>query len=238
MKFVRRIVVAALLIAGCGVVAWYFRLTWLPIMGRWLDIGEAPRKVDYVMSLPGDEDYRPFLAAAMINAHFAEKGLVIQNEPTPEELDGLGIPNSEIIRRVYRYCGIPDSNIVTLAGKSVSTAGDIDVLKRFLSEHPGARVAIVTSNYHTRRARWILRQHIGNPADQLLIVAAPNGDFDFSNWWQTESGFLMVINEYVKLTAYFFVYGAIWWWLAGIVTVIVVWRVLRGSRRRRLAQPT
>lgn len=231
MKFVRRAAVVLLLIFGSSFVGWYFRLTWLPMMGRWLDIGETPRKVDYVMSLPGDEDYRPFLAAAMINAHFANQALVIQNEPTPEELDGLGLPNSEIIRRVYRYCGIPESNVVTLAGKSVSTAGDIDVLRGFLREHPEAHVAIVTSDYHTRRARWIVRQHIGNSADQLLIVSAPNGEFDFSNWWQTESGFLMVINEYVKLAAYFFVYGTVWWWLAGLITAIVLWRVIRRIRQ-------
>lgn len=223
-------VLAVSLSAAAG---WYFSPHWLPGIGKWLDVGEPPRRVDYVMSLPGDEGYRPFVAAAMINLGLARSALIVQNEASPAELDGVVLPTSEIIRRVYQHCGIGDDNLIVLSGKTVSTAGDIDALANFLKEHPQRTVAIVTSDYHTRRSRWTFHRQLGSVANQIVIVSAPNGEFDFQNWWRIEDGFLQVIMEYIKLAAYLVVYGRVAWWLGAGIVVLLLWRVrcrVRGAR--------
>ena len=230
----RWIILVAACVLGLGTGAWSSRQVWLPSVGRWLDVGEVPRQVDYVMSLPGDEHYRPFVAAAMVNANLAERALIVQTEASPAELDGIALPSSELIRRVYLYCGVPESKLIVLTCRSASTADDIGALADFLQTQPRATVAIVTSDYHTRRSRWTFRRQLGSLANRLTIISAPNGEFNFDCWWQIENGFLQVTMEYIKLTAYAIVYGQVIWWLAaGALLIVVVRFVWKRQVHRR-----
>ena len=73
---------------------------------------------------------------------------------------------------------------------------------------------------------------LGKYADQMHFVSAPNDDFDASNWWLRHQGFELVGMEYIKLTAYLFVYGdAIWYVMAAalIAVSLVWWRHRRGT---------
>jgi uncharacterized SAM-binding protein YcdF (DUF218 family) len=231
-----RCLIACGLIVALVATSFALRASWLPSVARWLNVGEVPRHVDYVMSLPGDENYRPFTAAAMVRLHLADQVLLVQTEASPEILDGFAMPTAELLDRIYAYCRIPDSKRIVLSGESGSTAGDIGVLAAFMQTHPDANVAVVTSDYHTRRSRWTLRRILGSAADRLTIVAAPNGDFDVDHWWHTESGFLSVTSEYIKLLAYLFVYGnAVWWLLSGflVLAIIWMWRKRRASAAGR-----
>jgi uncharacterized SAM-binding protein YcdF (DUF218 family) len=221
---------AALLLLAAFIAALFFSF---PRAGSWLDAGERPRKVDFVMSLPGDEDYRPFMAAAMIRMGLAQYGLIVQNEPSPEELDGLVVPTSTLIHKVYTYSGIGDEKLIVLDGKSVSTAGDIEAMQRLLKGPPEATAAVVTSDYHTRRARWTVDSQLGATARRVIILSAPNAAFDCRNWWQSEDGFVMVVTEYLKLVAYIFVYGNGLFWILVIVTVVLSWKIHRAIRARR-----
>jgi hypothetical protein len=53
---------------------------------------------------------------------------------------------------------------------------------RFAADHRRSSVMVVTSNYHTRRARYIFRRVF--PKDIAVFVAsARDGDFDPQQWW-------------------------------------------------------
>src|SRR5262245_21891347 len=53
----------------------------LPSVGRFLDVSEPPRRVDYVLVLNGDPNARPFAAAALVKAGLAREVLL-----TPQQL--------------------------------------------------------------------------------------------------------------------------------------------------------
>ncbi len=96
---------------------------------------------------------------------------------------------------------IPDAAIVLLPGPVDSTTEEVARLGRFLEDHPNSAVTVVTSDYHTRRARLLFRR-ANLHASSLSFVAAPIEEFDATNWWQSERGCITYLREYVKLAAY------------------------------------
>jgi uncharacterized SAM-binding protein YcdF (DUF218 family) len=223
---------AALILAvGLGVLVCRERGVVLPPLARWLDVGESPTAVDFVVSLPGDEKRRPFVAAALVNVGVAQKVLVPHTESEPEVQDGIQISCDQITHRVLRCRGVPEDKIVILQGDSHSTATDVAQLARYLKDHPDSKLAVVTSAFHTRRARLAVRAGLGTIADRVIMVSAPNPDFDTDRWWETEAGFRTVPTEYVKLVAYWLIYGTGVRWLVGGAACMAVWYVARRRRK-------
>lgn len=70
------------------------------------------------------------------------------------------------------------------------------------------KAIIVTSNFHTRRARQIFRQQ-GGDETEYLITSAPNPYFAPDNWWQSRAGkkvffleALKTVNSWVEQGSY------------------------------------
>lgn len=71
-------------------------------------------------------------------------------------------------------------------------------------------------------------------ADRAIMVSAPNPGFDPNKWWRTESGFRAITTEYVKLGAYWIVYGNGVWWITGATTCVVLWYVAKRLKKPRM----
>ena len=223
-----------LVLAGLVGLLWAARAWVLPPLARWLDVGEEPHPADYVMILPGDESVRPFVAAALVQAGLARRALVPRTETAPAVADGIVPPTHEVIRRVLLRRGVPEDRIVVLEhGETGHTYGDAALLAAFLDSAPDARVIVVTSHYHTRRARWVFSVVLGGRADQVSFVSAPTDRFTAEDWWQRQEGFLAITGEYLKLAYYAARYGTLRWWATGCALVVLAGMIYRGHRRRR-----
>src|SRR5436190_982698 len=68
---------------------------------------------------------------------------------------------------------------------------------------------IVTSNYHTRRARYIFR-HVFPQGMETRVASARDGDFDPQNWWEKRKSAKVFMREIVGMaeTIWEFRYGA------------------------------
>jgi uncharacterized SAM-binding protein YcdF (DUF218 family) len=178
-----------------------FRLPLLGWAGRSLDVGTEPQSVDYVMVLGGGSDTRPFVAAALYKAGLARQILVPRMKPHPDRPQ-VGPPEEEMVRRVLRLRGVPAAAIVFLDDLVDSTHDEAAALRNFLADRPNSSVAIVTSNYHTRRVRWLFQKVVGDRAARLDFVSAQTDRFGPHNWWQSESGFVAYMNEFAKIGYY------------------------------------
>ena len=207
----------------------------LPTVARWLDVGEAPQPSDCVMVMPGDENTRPFVAAAIVKAGLAERALIPELMTSPEVEEGILPPWHETIRRVLRHRGVSDENIQILPGKSDSTFGDTRALAAFLDASPHARVMVVTSDYHTRRTRWTVTRLLGERARRVTFVSAPTEDFRFDAWWQVEEGFMAIVGEYLKLAYYVFRFTRILYWIGGCAALALIGLAYRRLRLRTVA---
>ena len=179
----------------------------LPPVAHWLDVGQQPRPSDYVMVLAGEENTRPFVAAALVNTGLAKKSLLPHVKPSADVLSGVSPPIHEINRHILVQRGVAPSDILILGHQIAHTHGEAEALATFLAELPDARVTIVTSNYHTRRARWVFTQVLGERSRQISFVSAPAYNFRADEWWHIDKGVYAVVAEYLKLAFYRVHYG-------------------------------
>lgn len=218
------------------ILAAAFRAPLLSAAGRWLDVGEPPRKTDCVYVLPGEYNTRPLVAAALYRAGLAGKVVLPTSRPTPDETQGRITPHHEITRRVLLARGVPEDEIVVLPDESTSTFDDAQALARWVGREAPASVAVVTNDYHTRRARWILRRVLAGAPCELHLVSAPTDFYTADNWWRDADGFLAYTSEFIKFAFYQLRYGRALAWLGSAAALAaLVWAGQRARRRQRSA---
>lgn len=234
----RRTLCLGLLLLGAVLAVLYLaRQQVLPAMAHWLDVGELPRSTgyDYVMVLGGDDNVRPFVGAALYKTGFAERVLLTNVGRHPNADPQFEPPRQDVCRQILMLRGVPKGDIQVAGEPCESTIDEAYVLSGVLDASPEARVLVVTSYCHTRRARWVFEQVLGARAACLTFVSAPVEQAPPDRWWHSEAGFLVITSEYVKLLLYGLRYGCLGYWLVGLaactIGAILVWR----RHRRRLS---
>jgi uncharacterized SAM-binding protein YcdF (DUF218 family) len=180
---------------------------WLPALAWWLDIGGGIPRADIVFALAGDDERRPFVAAALVKAGLAQRVVVVETEHSADVTDGIFPPSHVIAGKIFQSRGLRPDQVLLLPGNSTSTADEVDRLKQYLEDHPDQRACVVTNAYHTRRTRWTLRTRLGDHFDRVSVFSAPNPEFDGDSWWKTPAAMEAVISEYLKLGWYSLRYG-------------------------------
>lgn len=209
----------------------------LPLLYRWLDVGETPPPADCVLVLGGDENVRPFVAAALVKVGLARRVLVTHVEDSADAGAKIIPSTHEISRRVLIRRGVAEKDIVLIGHDLTTTFDEAQALRDYLRTAPASRVLVVTNDCHTRRARWVFRRVLGGAENSVTFVSAPTDGFDAKNWWQTSPGFKFVVGEYCKLAFYGAWYG--WWGYMGLAATLGagaawIWRRWRrhGPARR------
>jgi len=79
--------------------------------------------------------------------------------------------------------GVPKERILLFPQDADNTREEAEALKTLARQKGWKSVIIVTSNYHTRRARYIFRKVF--PGDiKVAVASARDADFDPSNWYE------------------------------------------------------
>ncbi|MEN6498174.1 MAG: YdcF family protein [Thermoguttaceae bacterium] len=209
----------------------------LPLPARWLDVGDRPRRADYVLVLGGDAGTRAVAAAMLVRRKYASTVLVPRTVDCRAPDQMVLPPEHELIRRVLVRCGVAEHAIRYLGGKVDSTYDEVFALAKVLDEAPDKRVLVVTNGYHSRRARWILSRALGAKASQAMVVSAPVEGYTAENWWRSEEGFQAVVGEFAKMAIYGLCYGYLLHGLALGLVVIITVQVARRRRSRSQMTP-
>jgi uncharacterized SAM-binding protein YcdF (DUF218 family) len=228
-RWARRILLAA----GIVAIAYFTSGWWLPAAGRWLDVGEIPRRADYCLILSGDEQSRPFAAAALYRRGFVQNQIWLTQTAMPDTPVAERQAANKRVRRILMLLGVPAERIVELPGECTTTFDEAGVLARALESHPTASVNVVTSDYHTHRARWTIQHVLGKRAERIRYVSVPTDYFDAGCWWKNEEGFTTYSKEFLKTGFYSLRYGWAGVWAIAIVLGAAAWRIVRRYRRRR-----
>lgn len=94
--------------------------------------------------------------------------------------------------------GVPKQAVVAFPHDARNTLEELRGIREFAGQHGWKRIMIVTSNYHTRRTRYLC-EHVF-PADvHVLVVAAPDHDYDPDSWWRTRIGIKTFFHEFVGM---------------------------------------
>ncbi len=167
--------------------------------GEFLNVGRpltAP--VDVVFVLGGGFESRPFVAAEIFRGGYATQILI--SRPARHSMDFLGgRSEAEVTRQILERLEVPAASIVELPRPVDSTVAEVAALREYLEDARPGKVAVVTSDYHTRRTRILLWRALGSSANELRIVSAPVDDFAPDDWWRSQRGLATYFLETIKL---------------------------------------
>lgn len=94
--------------------------------------------------------------------------------------------------------GVPKEKIVRFAHDGDSTSEEAAALAHFAEQHKWKSVLLVTSNYHTRRARYIF-QRVFPAGIAVSVGSARDGDFDPQRWWEKRKSTKLFAREVVGM---------------------------------------
>ena len=181
-----------------------FHVPILKSIGNFLDVSENIQETTYVFPLAGGVNTRPFIAAEIYNQKLADRVLLSQVSADYDTSRTQGPTNFDLFSVVLIYQGVPQADIQALEGDVFSTFDEAKALKRLMEKETSATVSVVTTHYHTRRARMALETILtSDQMERIHMVSAPSDHFTLDNWWQTESGFTSVCKEYLKTFFYY-----------------------------------
>jgi uncharacterized SAM-binding protein YcdF (DUF218 family) len=113
----------------------------------------------------------------------------------PMNLYGRNEADLAIDFAVQRGC--PQSLLEPVRIRASSTEEESREFRRELMARKLRRVLIVTSNYHSARARRIFRRRMANDVE-IRMYAAPDVMFNPGTWWQSREGQKTVVYEWSK----------------------------------------
>lgn len=173
-----------------------------------------PQGADAIVVLSGASEYteRTRHAAELFRRGVAPK-IILTND------DLRGGWNSEQQRNTYfveraadelRRAGVPTDKIEALPEPVASTYDEAVRVRAYASERGIKTIVVVTSAYHSRRARWTMRRVLGESGVRVaLSPVMPGGNSDggvqtpaASSWWLSARGWRSVVPEYPKIVYY------------------------------------
>lgn len=89
--------------------------------------------------------------------------------------------------------GVPKDKIVRVTHDAENTLDEAQVLAEMAKQRNWRSVIVVTSNYHTRRARYIF-SHVFPAGTVIRVTAARDGDFEPEHWWEKR----LAVKEFAR----------------------------------------
>ena len=207
-RICRTIITAGTFFLLLAALVFAFRSQILTGVADYLIIDDRLQPADVIFLLNSEFDTRPFRAAELYKQGLAPVIVIARAENSRAVELGL-VPNDTVISvGVMEKLGVPPGKIVVLpfAGGVTSTFDEAAVFRQYAEANRIQRIILVTSAFHTRRARWIFEKTLAGVPVTLEMAAVPYAGFDQTDWWKNEDGLIRLNNEYIKLFLYFFKY--------------------------------
>jgi uncharacterized SAM-binding protein YcdF (DUF218 family) len=94
--------------------------------------------------------------------------------------------------------GVPKDRILRFPHDADNTREEAEALSGFIAEHDWHTLIVVTSNFHTRRSRYIF-QHVLPSTVAVRVASARDGDYDPDHWWENRKGLKIFTHELVGM---------------------------------------
>lgn len=94
--------------------------------------------------------------------------------------------------------GVPKDRILRFVVDGDSTQEEAIALANLAKTKKWRKIIVVTSNYHTRRARYIFRT-IFPQGIEVRVASARDADFDPQSWWQKRKSAKLLVREIAGL---------------------------------------
>lgn len=175
-------------------VVYLLRHPLLRVAGGFWIVDDGPAYSDAIVIL-GDDNYggdRAAKAAELFKAGWAPRvvasGRSLRPYASITDLEEHDLKND----------GVPEQAIVRFQHHAANTKEEAEALHQLIRQQGWKRILLVTSNYHTRRSRYICERIF--PAGTVLrVVPAPDSEYDPNHWWETRRGLVLFSHEFVGM---------------------------------------
>jgi uncharacterized SAM-binding protein YcdF (DUF218 family) len=198
LRFRSALVLLALLFLGA--VVFLARDVWLPAIGSALVHDDGAARAEIAVVLAGDQwGHRLIKGAELVKQGYVPRVLV-SGPPF------YGVNEADAAIQFGIRKGYPADWFIPLPHTGLSTREEAGAVLDALKQRHIHSFLLVTSNFHTARARRIYlnaeRQRGGGP--DMRVVASSDQFFTTANWWHNREGRKIAFMEWAKtLTSVF-----------------------------------
>lgn len=173
--------------------------------GFWMNVDETPTQADYILPLAGDR-HRMIKAAEFYREGYAPVILLSNaKQLPPSRLQKLqwemGYPNysrEQYLDILLRKLGAANAHLEEFGNGHTSTVEEAEALRVFLDGKP-AKLLIVTSPYHAKRAEMIFKETL--PHCTITMATTEEGAFE-KWWWKDQNSAQLLTMEFMKTIHY------------------------------------
>lgn len=161
--------------------------------GRLLVVN-APEKADAIVVLAGGwNDTRYYKGLELLREGYAPRMYL----DALEDLQNFGHRETEYAQKFIEESAGPDvPRVKVCPERGDSTITETAYVARCLQETGARSILLVTSDFHTRRARSVFQKLL--PSYQVSVAAAPDVRFG-AKWWQHREWAKTTLEEWEKL---------------------------------------
>lgn len=174
------------------------RSWWLAGLGYALVHDDGPVKADIAVVLAGDSyGHRIVKGGELVRAGYVP--LVLVSGPA----GAYGLHESDLAIAFAVRQGFPVEWFVALPHHALSTSEEAVVVLAELRRRNAHRFLLVTSNYHTARARriFLAAERASGGGPEIRAVAAPDEFFQPNSWWRNREAQKTTFFEWSKTIA-------------------------------------
>jgi uncharacterized SAM-binding protein YcdF (DUF218 family) len=173
-----KLLVLVCFIAFCGLL-YLLRGPILTFAGEAWVVDESPEQAEALMVLSDDNFYADRATKAAELFREGKARVVVASGRRLRPSSGIcELMEHDLIER-----GVPKDNILRVAHDADNTREEAEALLNVVTERKWRKVIVVTSNYHTRRARYIFRRVFPQQIE-VSVSSARDGGFDPAHWWE------------------------------------------------------
>ncbi len=162
--------------------------------GRILVVDD-PQRADVILVLAGETDRRPARALELLDQGYGRR-VVIDVPAAARIYEFTQVQLAE--RYVHDLPQAASVGVCPIEG--LSTRDESRDAEKCLAREAGARILIVTSDFHTRRALSVFRQEVKGKT--FSVAAAYDGTQFGTRWWTHRQWAKTCVDEWLRL---------LWW---------------------------
>jgi uncharacterized SAM-binding protein YcdF (DUF218 family) len=205
-RAIARVCAAALVVALLGF------LCFLPFAGRFLVRQDPLVSGDAIFVLAGGRVDRWMEGVELYRARYAPVIVLSPGRLDRSEIElrakGIRWPaEAELARDAILQLGVPTDAVQIMPGNLDNTAQEAAALFQFVQNRSWRRLIVVTSPYHTRRARFAFRRAFRGAPIDLVVRASRFDESDPARWWRHRADIRFVTSELEKVVLYGFGLG-------------------------------
>jgi len=171
-------------------VVYLVRRPILRAVGDYWVVDDPASQADALIILSDDDFIGSRAAKAADLYHEGRAQHIVASGRMMRPYAGVG----ELMQRDLTDRGVPTSSIEIYRHNASGTLEEAQTLRSLVVGKKWRHVVIVTSNYHTRRARYIF-QKVFPLGVQVDVASAKDPVFDISDWWEHKTGIKMFLHE-------------------------------------------